>query len=236
MGFTRGFHNRRQEPRDPRLPPGQYDTGSLWPVLTAEVTPKISTASWAFSVEGLVERPTIWTWYEIQALPPSSYDGDIHCVTTWSKLGVTFKGVSVDTLLATAVPLPVATHALAFCYTAQSSTVPPIALGGLGVRRPAPSHRSRGTGPAPGPAPVLLEKRKVGGGASPPGPRPTRLLGTQRLPQPRRPLGRTALRRRLTVYEPDGGHSAGETWLDSSRPSMLTITRRMPCGTAASGW
>ena len=127
MGFTRGFHNRRQEPRDPRLPPGQYDTGSLWPVLTAEVTPKISTASWAFSVEGLVERPTIWTWDEIQALPPSSYEGDIHCVTTWSKLGVTFKGVSVDTLLATAVPLPVATHALAFCYTAQSSTVPPIA-------------------------------------------------------------------------------------------------------------
>ena len=60
-------------------------------------------------------------------MPPSSYEGDIHCVTTWSKLGVTFKGVSVDTLLATAVPLPVATHALAFCYTAQSSTVPPIA-------------------------------------------------------------------------------------------------------------
>ena len=27
-----------------RLPPGQYDTGTSWPVLTAEVTPRIDTA------------------------------------------------------------------------------------------------------------------------------------------------------------------------------------------------
>jgi DMSO/TMAO reductase YedYZ molybdopterin-dependent catalytic subunit len=125
--FTRGFHNRHTEARDPRLPPGQYDTGSLWPVLTAEVTPRLSTASWTFSVEGLVEHPTRWTWDEIHALPPSSFEGDIHCVTTWSKLGVNFKGVSVDTLLAAAGPLPSATHALAYCYTAQSTIPPPIA-------------------------------------------------------------------------------------------------------------
>ncbi len=32
------------------------------------------------------------------------YEGDIHCVTTWSKLGTSFGGVSVDTLLAAAGP------------------------------------------------------------------------------------------------------------------------------------
>ena len=38
---------------------------------------------------------------------PARYSGDIHCVTTWSKLGMTFDGVSVDTLLTPAAgPLP----------------------------------------------------------------------------------------------------------------------------------
>ena len=44
-----------------------------------------------------MEQPTTWTWDEMHALPASTYDGDIHCVTTWSKLGMTFAGVSVDT-------------------------------------------------------------------------------------------------------------------------------------------
>ena len=37
---TRGFFGRDRGERDERLPPGQYDTGSSWPVLTAEVTPE----------------------------------------------------------------------------------------------------------------------------------------------------------------------------------------------------
>ena len=37
MKLTRGFKGRGQATRDPRLPPGQYDTGRQWPVLTAEV-------------------------------------------------------------------------------------------------------------------------------------------------------------------------------------------------------
>ncbi len=37
MKLTRGFHGRGN--RDPRLPPGQYDVGRDWPVLTAEATP-----------------------------------------------------------------------------------------------------------------------------------------------------------------------------------------------------
>jgi len=121
--FTRGFSGRRSE-RDPRLPPGQYDTGSDWPVLTAEPTPKLGTETWTFRVEGAVESPTTWTWDELHALPPSSYSGDIHCVTTWSKLGMTFGGVSVDTLLAVARPLPSATHVMAFSHTGYTTNLP----------------------------------------------------------------------------------------------------------------
>src|SRR5258708_39181014 len=97
--FTRGFSGRGRANRDPRLPPGQYDVGKSWPVLTAEATPRLDPAAWTFRVEGLVERPTTWTWEEIHALPSSTYSGDIHCVPTWSKLDMVFTGVSVDTLL-----------------------------------------------------------------------------------------------------------------------------------------
>jgi DMSO/TMAO reductase YedYZ molybdopterin-dependent catalytic subunit len=124
MSFTRGFHGRGRGPRDSRLPPGQYDVGDGWPVLTAEPTPTLPTESWTFTVEGLVERPTTWTWDQIHALAPSSYDGDIHCVTTWSKLDVTFAGVSVDTLLAAAQPLASATHVLATCHTGYTTNLP----------------------------------------------------------------------------------------------------------------
>jgi DMSO/TMAO reductase YedYZ molybdopterin-dependent catalytic subunit len=122
MPITRGFRSRGA--RDPRLPPGQYDVGAEWPVLNAEATPTLSTESWTFVVEGLVEQPSRWTWEEIQALPDSTYAGDIHCVTTWSKLGVTFRGVSLDTLLSAARPLPSATHIVASSFTGYTTNLP----------------------------------------------------------------------------------------------------------------
>ena len=98
-GVTRGFFGRSHGPRDARLPPGQYDTGNQWPVLTAEVTPRIDTATWTFRVEGLVEQPVTWTWAEFLQLPTQTFVVDIHCVTKWSKLDTRWEGVSLDTLL-----------------------------------------------------------------------------------------------------------------------------------------
>jgi DMSO/TMAO reductase YedYZ molybdopterin-dependent catalytic subunit len=122
MTFTRGFSGRRA--RDPRLPPGQYDVGKDWPVLTAEATPRLSTDTWSFTIEGLVEEKVSWTWAEMMALPRSEFMGDIHCVTTWSKLGVSFSGVSVDTLLAAARPQPTATYVLARSHTGYTTNLP----------------------------------------------------------------------------------------------------------------
>jgi DMSO/TMAO reductase YedYZ molybdopterin-dependent catalytic subunit len=122
--FTRGFLGRSHEARDPRLPPGQYDTGRQWPVLTAEATPRLDTSTWTFTVEGLVEQPTTWTWDEIHALPPSTYNGAIHCVTTWSKFDMSFSGVAVDTLLAAARPLPSASFVVAYSHTGYTTNLP----------------------------------------------------------------------------------------------------------------
>jgi DMSO/TMAO reductase YedYZ molybdopterin-dependent catalytic subunit len=122
--FTRGFTGRESRVRAAWLPPGQYDIGDAWPVLTAEPTPHLDTATWTFTVEGLVERPRTWSWAELQALPKTTYQGDIHCVTTWSKHGVTFEGVSVDELLTAAGVLPSATHVVAHCHTGYTTNLP----------------------------------------------------------------------------------------------------------------
>ena len=96
MKFTRGFAVgvTRSETRGSR--PASTTPGK-WPVFTAEVTPKLDIGRSTCAIEGLVETPTTWRWDDIHARP-STYDGDIHCVTTWSKLGMQWSGVSVDTL------------------------------------------------------------------------------------------------------------------------------------------
>ena len=123
-GFTRGFQDRGHEERDPRLPPGQYDAGTTWPVLTAEATPRMSHDQWTFTIEGLVDREVTWTWDEIHELPQSTYDGAIHCVTTWSKFDMPWEGVSVDTLLEAAGPSPAATHVMAFTHSCYTTNLP----------------------------------------------------------------------------------------------------------------
>ena len=123
MPVTRGFSRRRPE-SDARLPPGQYDVGRSWPVLTAEATPQIERESWSIAVDGLVDRPTTWTWDEVQQLPASSYSGDIHCVTTWTKLDTEFAGVSVDSLLAAVRPQPEARFVMAHSSTGYTTNLP----------------------------------------------------------------------------------------------------------------
>ena len=128
MAITRGFlGRRRQSERDPRLPPGQYDVGKSWPVLTAEPTAKIDPERWSLSVDGLVANPTTWSLRELKALAGTdedTYRGDIHCVTTWSKLDTSFTGVSVDTLLEVAQPLPEATFIVEESTTRYRTNLP----------------------------------------------------------------------------------------------------------------
>jgi len=120
------FGNRRHphRERDPRLPPGQYDAGDSFPVLTAEVSPRIDPADWTFRIDGLVDTARTWSWDEIHRLPGSAYSGDIHCVTTWSKLGTSFAGVSLDTLLGQAGVRPEASHVVAWSSTGYTTNLP----------------------------------------------------------------------------------------------------------------
>jgi len=105
-GFvSRGFSGRPRVDRDvaARLPPGQYlETG--FPVLTAGPTPQVPHEQWQLSIDGEVAAPQEWTWDEFGRLAFETVPCDIHCVTKWSKLGTSFRGVSLDLLLAQAGP------------------------------------------------------------------------------------------------------------------------------------
>jgi DMSO/TMAO reductase YedYZ molybdopterin-dependent catalytic subunit len=81
-----------------RLPPGQYVT-EKWPVLHYGAVPHVDPARWDFCIVGLVERPVTLSYQEFRALPTMTLTCDIHCVTAWSRLGVTFEGVAAKTVL-----------------------------------------------------------------------------------------------------------------------------------------
>jgi len=95
---SRGFHGRARR-TDVTLPPGQYLTRDF-PVLSAGPTPRIPLEKWRFVIATETGQEHSWSWQELLALPSDQPTVDIHCVTKWSKLGTSWRGVSVDTLLA----------------------------------------------------------------------------------------------------------------------------------------
>jgi len=84
-----------------RLPPGQVLTAK-WPVLHYGSVPRVDTATWTFTVDGLVDRPFTLTYDELLAQPRRTVACDMHCVTRWSRLDNRFEGVPVRDLFARA--------------------------------------------------------------------------------------------------------------------------------------
>src|SRR2546421_12313846 len=96
---SRGFTGPRRPVAVPsRVPPRQYLTDAF-PVLSAGPTPHPPLEDWSFTIDGEVDEPVSWPWHEFRALPSETLSVDIHCVTKWSKLDTSWKGVPLDTLL-----------------------------------------------------------------------------------------------------------------------------------------
>lgn len=92
-----------------RLPPGQYHT-DRFPVLHAGVVPTVDTATWDFTIGGLVAHPQAFDFAAFRGLPTRRIVADIHCVTKWSKFDTEWEGVAVRSLLEMAGVDPTATH------------------------------------------------------------------------------------------------------------------------------
>ncbi|WP_433826389.1 sulfite oxidase-like oxidoreductase [Actinoplanes sp. CA-015351] len=121
MGIiSRGFGGRRRESL-PGLPPGQYLTHDF-PVLSAGPTPRIPLDRWKFTITTETGEKHSWDWKEFTALPSEEFTVDIHCVTKWSKLGTTWKGVSLDTLFEDVESA--ADYTMAHSYGGYTTNVP----------------------------------------------------------------------------------------------------------------
>ena len=97
--ISRGFGGRPRRDVDPsRVPPGQYVVEDF-PVLSAGPTPRTSLEQWSLTIDGAVDAARTWSWDQLRELPSETFTTDIHCVTKWTKLGTTWTGVSLDTLL-----------------------------------------------------------------------------------------------------------------------------------------
>ncbi|MEO0490695.1 MAG: sulfite oxidase-like oxidoreductase [Cyanobacteria bacterium J06659_2] len=107
------FHKPGPELAD-RVPPGQH-LASGFPVLTYGDTPQIDQSQWCFTVSGLA-KPKTFSWEAFMALPQHDFTADFHCVTTWSKLDVKWRGVKVVDFMQAIEMDPAAVHIMQHCY------------------------------------------------------------------------------------------------------------------------
>jgi DMSO/TMAO reductase YedYZ molybdopterin-dependent catalytic subunit len=110
------------------VPPGQIVT-QRWPVLHAGSVPvDLTTATWTISLSGEVEAPSTLSYAQLLALPQSEITCDIHCVTSWSKLGMRWKGVPFSTLAGLAKPKPEVRFVIMECEQGFTTSLPTEAL------------------------------------------------------------------------------------------------------------
>ncbi|PSN06434.1 sulfite oxidase-like oxidoreductase [filamentous cyanobacterium CCP5] len=107
-----------------RVPPGQHLT-SGFPVLTYGDTPEVATSQWELRVWGLVAEQK-FSWADMMALPQCEFTDDFHCVTTWSKLDVQWRGIKVTDFVKTLKIEPIAAHVMLHCYGGYTTN---LALG-----------------------------------------------------------------------------------------------------------
>jgi len=110
-----------------RLPPGQRRVATL-PVLDIGIHPVIERAEWRLSIHGLVTHPLELTWDELQTLPQVDINADIHCVTHWSCLDVSWTGVAVKSLLEIAQPAAEGRFVTLHSYDNYTTNLPLAAL------------------------------------------------------------------------------------------------------------
>jgi len=107
----------------PKLPVGQTET-SGWPVLDLGRQPDVPLETWELIVDGAVEEPQRLSWKDFLALLQVEDVSDFHCVTTWSKMDVPWKGVQLATVIALARPKPEASHVMTHAYDGYTTNLP----------------------------------------------------------------------------------------------------------------
>ena len=106
----------------PSIPVGQVATAK-WPVLDLGIQPTIALNEWQLVIDGAVEHPAKLSWDDFMALPQTDDISDFHCVTAWSKLNISWRGVRMLDLAALVMPLENATHIMCYGFDDYSTNL-----------------------------------------------------------------------------------------------------------------
>jgi DMSO/TMAO reductase YedYZ molybdopterin-dependent catalytic subunit len=79
---------------------------------------------WDLRIWGLVDTPVTWTWDELMAQDVTTVTCDIHCVTSWTKLGTRWEGVAVRPLLERLGLQDGASHVIAHAEEGYTANMP----------------------------------------------------------------------------------------------------------------
>jgi DMSO/TMAO reductase YedYZ molybdopterin-dependent catalytic subunit len=107
----------------PKLPIGQTET-KVWPVLDLGKKPVVDRTHWKLALTGACEHPVTLSWDDFMALEQVDDVSDFHCVTTWSKMDVPWRGVRFADLAALARPTESARYVLCHAYDGYTTNLP----------------------------------------------------------------------------------------------------------------
>jgi DMSO/TMAO reductase YedYZ molybdopterin-dependent catalytic subunit len=107
----------------PQLPVGQHRVES-WPVLDLGIHPMLPEKRWRLTIDGEVENGVTLTLSQFMELPQIEDVSDFHCVTTWSRMDLRWKGVLLADAIALAEPKPDASHVMLHSYDGYSTNLP----------------------------------------------------------------------------------------------------------------
>lgn len=107
----------------PQLPIGQVRT-KKWPVLDLGIKPDVDRRSWRLKVDGAVAEPLELSYEALLSLPQTQIEADFHCVTTWSRMDLSWIGVRLAELMALAAPTDEAQFVLCHAYDDYTTNLP----------------------------------------------------------------------------------------------------------------
>ncbi|MGF7049214.1 DMSO/TMAO reductase YedYZ molybdopterin-dependent catalytic subunit [Paenibacillus sp. DS2015] len=81
------------------LPPIGGGAQNSFRVYTVTPIPSFDNSNWFFTLDGLVDRSSLWNWEEFVTLSRTVQVSDFHCVTGWSVYNNTWEGIPRRTLL-----------------------------------------------------------------------------------------------------------------------------------------
>jgi DMSO/TMAO reductase YedYZ molybdopterin-dependent catalytic subunit len=117
-------------PARERVPPGQIVT-PRWPVLHAGSVPTdLVPANWSLRLSGEVDAAQTLSFAQLLQFPQVDLTCDIHCVTSWSKLGMRWRGVPFNAIEAAAQPRVGVRFVVMECEQGFTTSLPIEALRG----------------------------------------------------------------------------------------------------------